>query len=213
MLKKHGFAILLFVISIAMWCFSLPHLSQQVPIHFGANGADGFTSKWYAMTLCLGLLIIPYLLVTFLPKIDPNKANIEKSKKAITMTNYTLLCLMFVINIFVIMSGLGKNIPVNFPFLLIGFLFIVMGNYLQQFKHNYFIGVRTPWTLSSETVWNKTHRLSSKLFVLSGFLILLSSFLPFWYQFYVMVGSILLSVIISFVYSYQAFQKEQKDIK
>ena len=213
MLKKHGFAILLFMIAVVMWCLSFPHLPAEVPIHFGADGADGFASKGYAMTLCLVLLIFPYLLVTFLPKFDPNQKNIEKSKKAITMTNYTLLCMMFMINIFVVLSGLGKQIPANFPFLLVGFLFIVIGNYLQQCKHNYFIGVRTPWTLSSENVWNKTHRLASKLFVLSGFLILFASFLPFWYQFSVLLASTLLTVCTLFVYSYQMFKKEQQTEK
>lgn len=209
MLKKHGFAILLCIVSVVMWVVSFPHLPQDVPIHFGADGADGFASKGYAMIFCLGLLVLPYLLVTILPKFDPNQKNIKKSKKAIQMTNYAVISLMFVINILVLLNAFDIKTSSNIPFILVGFLYIVLGNYIQQCKHNYFIGVRTPWTLSSETVWNKTHRLASKLFVISGFLILLASFLTFWYQLSVLLISTLFTVCILVIYSYQMFKKEQ----
>jgi len=92
--------------------------------------------------------------------------------------------------------------------ILMGSLFILIAQLLKKSKQNYTIGIRTPWTLSSEKVWDKTHKLGAKLFTISGGITILSALFPL-YSFYVLIGSILLSTIYLFVYSYLEYRKEQ----
>ena len=89
--------------------------------------------------------------------------------------NYSVVVLLFLVNMLVIGVGLGYDIPMNStPLILVGLLFIVIGNYLPQCKPNYFVGIKTPWTLSNEEVWRKTHRFSGKVFVVLGIIMILS---------------------------------------
>ncbi len=91
-----------------------------------------------------------------------------------------------------------------------GLLFIVIGSLLRKAKRNWFIGIRTPWTLSSDSVWNETHRLGSVLFMISGVLALIGGFfggmIAFWFLFVPLIGS----TIFLLVYSYVLYQRETR---
>ncbi|MGB4178064.1 MAG: SdpI family protein, partial [Halanaerobiales bacterium] len=88
-------------------------------------------------------------------------------------------------------------------------LFIVMGNYLPKVKHNYFVGVRVPWTLASEKVWKKTHRFAGKLFVISGIIIFLSIFVSEIIRFWLIMICALVTSLASMVYSYLVYRQEE----
>jgi len=94
--------------------------------------------------------------------------------------------------------------------ILVGILFIVMGNYLPQVKSNYFMGIRTPWTLSSEDVWVKTHRLSGKICFVAGIVIFVSTFLPAYLSSDIIISMIAIIVIVPTAYSYFMFKKGMK---
>ncbi|MCY9023192.1 SdpI family protein, partial [Priestia megaterium] len=120
-----------------------------------------------------------------------------------------VLLLFFFINMSTILQGLGYNVPMSYIVpIVVGIIFIIIGNYLQRVRSNYFMGIRTPWTLSNETVWKKTHRLSGKLFFIGGLLIFISAFLPDGYKSMVMWVSIVLCVAIPYLYSYLVYKKE-----
>ena len=109
-----------------------------------------------------------------------------------------------------------KNIDIKIPMqivipILMGGLFVVTGQVIAKARQNFTIGIKTPWTLSSEKVWDRTHALGGKLFTLSGILSISSALLP-QYSFYVVLISILLSTGILFIYSYLEFKKESKSI-
>ncbi|MHB1651786.1 MAG: SdpI family protein [Desulfitobacteriaceae bacterium] len=87
-------------------------------------------------------------------------------------------------------------------------MFIVLGNYMGRFRHNYFIGIRNPWTLANEPVWQKTHRLGGKLFVLVGVLGLISVFLNPMLRFGLFMGGVVALLVITTVYSYWIYRKE-----
>ena len=85
--------------------------------------------------------------------------------------------------------------------IMVGIVFLVVGNYLPKTKQNYTVGIRLPWTLDNEENWNKTHRLAGRLWVLGGLIILVNGFLS-WAVFYVFFGVLLVMVLVPIFYSY-----------
>ncbi|MHC8970700.1 SdpI family protein [Priestia aryabhattai] len=209
-MKKHVFPLGITLLTLVAWLIALPHLPAIMPIHWGANGeADGFATKINAMILTVGIMVLIYFIIAFVPRIDPRKENYKYFSKTYNIVLNAVLLLFFFVNMSTILQGLGYNVPMAYiaP-IMAGLVFIIIGNYLQRVRSNYFMGIRTPWTLSNETVWKKTHRLSGKLFFIGGLLILISAFLPDGYKSVIMWGSIVLCVAIPYLYSYLAYKKE-----
>jgi len=111
-------------------------------------------------------------------------------------------------------SSTGSMRNPNFLIALIGILFALLGNYFQAVRPNYFIGIRTPWTLESEIVWKKTHRMAGRIWMAGGILLALISFLISNNTAIaiVMGGFLSVMVIVPLVYSYTEFQKEKKNM-
>jgi len=209
-MKKHVFPLGITLLTLVAWLIALPHLPATMPIHWGANGeADGFATKINAMILTVGIMVLIYFIIAFVPRIDPRKENYKYFSKTYNIVLNAALLLFFFVNMSTILQGLGYNVPMAYiaP-IMAGLVFIIIGNYLQRVRSNYFMGIRTPWTLSNETVWKKTHRLSGKLFFIGGLLILISAFLPDGYKSVIMWGSIVLCVAVPYLYSYLAYKKE-----
>ena len=209
-MKKHLFPLGITLLTLVAWLIALPHLPATMPIHWGANGeADGFATKINAMILTVGIMVLIYFIIAFVPRIDPRKENYKYFSKTYNILLNAVLLLFFFVNMSTILQGLGYNVPMSYiaP-IMAGLVFIIIGNYLQRVRSNYFMGIRTPWTLSNENVWKKTHRLSGKLFFIGGLLILISAFLPDGYKSVIMWGSIVLCVAIPYLYSYLAYKKE-----
>ncbi|MES9761390.1 SdpI family protein [Priestia megaterium] len=209
-MKKHVFPLGITLLTLVAWLIALPHLPATMPIHWGANGeADGFATKINAMILTVGIMVLIYFVIAFVPRIDPRKENYKYFSKTYNILLNAVLLLFFFVNMSTILQGLGYNVPMSYiaP-IMAGLVFIIIGNYLQRVRSNYFMGIRTPWTLSNENVWKKTHRLSGKLFFIGGLLILISAFLPDGYKSVIMWGSIVLCVAIPYLYSYVAYKKE-----
>jgi len=209
-MKKHLFPLGITLLTLVAWLIALPHLPATMPIHWGANGeADGFATKINAMILTVGIMVLIYFIIAFVPRIDPRKENYKYFSKTYNIVLNAVLLLFFFVNMSTILQGLSYNVPMSYiaP-IMAGLVFIIIGNYLQRVRSNYFMGIRTPWTLSNETVWKKTHRLSGKLFFIGGLLILISAFLPDGYKSVIMWGSIVLCVAIPYLYSYLAYKKE-----
>ncbi|MBK0007120.1 MULTISPECIES: SdpI family protein [Priestia] len=209
-MKKHVFPLSITLLTLVAWLIALPHLPATMPIHWGANGeADGFATKINAMILTVGIMVLIYFIIAFVPRIDPRKENYKYFSKTYNIVLNAVLLLFFFVNMSTILQGLGYNVPMAYiaP-IMAGLVFIIIGNYLQRVRSNYFMGIRTPWTLSNETVWKKTHRLSGKIFFIGGLLILISAFLPDGYKSVIMWGSIVLCVAVPYLYSYLAYKKE-----
>jgi len=209
-MKKHVFPLSITLLTLVAWLIALPHLPATMPIHWGANGeADGFATKINAMILTVGIMVLIYFIIAFVPRIDPRKENYKYFSKTYNIVLNAVLLLFFFVNMSTILQGLGYNVPMAYiaP-IMAGLVFIIIGNYLQRVRSNYFMGIRTPWTLSNETVWKKTHRLSGKIFFIGGMLIFISAFLPDGYKSVIMWGSIVLCVAVPYLYSYVAYKKE-----
>lgn len=212
-MRKHLPYIFLLSATLIMWLIAFPNLPEEIPMQWGADGSVNWTApKLLGAMMNVGILVILYPILVLSPKLDPKRKGYLYTSKAYWIIVYTTLALLVFMNAFVIFQSLGYdlNIEIVIP-ILVGVLFIIIGNYMQTVKANWFMGIRTPWTLSSETVWRKTHRLGSKLFMISGLLFFLIPFLPEEYMIYAVLIPALSSALIPTVYSYILYQNEQKE--
>lgn len=150
------------------------------------------------------LLLLLFLLI---PKIDPLKENIEKFRGYYDGFVVLLMLYLFYVYLLTIIWNLGKRFNM-LPFLApaFGVLFYYVGILLEKAEMNWFIGIRTPWTLSSEIVWDKTHEIGGKLFKIAGILALFGAFFQRYAIFFIVVPVILASVY-TVIYSYFEYQK------
>jgi uncharacterized membrane protein len=150
-----------------------------------------------------------YLLMLAVPAIDPKK-RIQEMGAKYTQLRYALVTAMSALAVVIIyMVERGERGGLTPVLVITGLLIAVLGNYMKTVRPNYFIGIRTPWTLESPEVWNKTHSLAGKLWFAGGLVIVLLPFLvegPL--QVYLLIGLVLLISIIPLVYSYLQFRKQ-----
>jgi uncharacterized membrane protein len=204
-------AFVIVILSFAVSIYVQPQLPQQIASHWNAQGqVDGYMSKETGLFLMplisLGLLIL-FLLI---PKIDPLRKNIEKFRAHYIGLMLLMVSFFFYIHLVTILWNLGVAFNMSLTIIpALSVLFFYLGIVLENARMNWFVGIRTPWTLSNEKVWNKTHKLGGKLFKGSGIVALLGILLPDYFMFFV-VGPIILSSIYLVVYSYLEFQKEIK---
>ncbi|MGM0807132.1 MAG: SdpI family protein [Bacillota bacterium] len=208
-MKKYGWSYLLIALSVLIGVFAYPYLPDQMPMHWNIHGeVDGYWDKQYAAFFPPLLMIVLMALFIFMPRIDPKKENYKKFSSSYTIFITIMNVFFLLLQSMTISYGLGVNIDISLVVNLgIGLLFIVLGNYLPRIKHNYFIGVRTPWTLANEKTWRKTHQLSGKLFVMAGILLVAISFLPGIYKFTGMLVVVLSTVLIATIASYVFFNR------
>jgi uncharacterized membrane protein len=209
MMKKYGWSYFLIALSVLIGVFAYPYLPDQMPMHWNIHGeVDGYWDKQYAAFFPPLLMIVLMALFIFMPRIDPKKENYKKFSGSYTIFITIMNVFFLLLQSMTISYGLGVNIDISLVVNLgIGLLFIVLGNYLPRIKHNYFIGVRTPWTLANEKTWRKTHQLSGKLFVMAGILLVAISFLPGIYKFTGMLVVVLSTVLIATIASYVFFNR------
>jgi len=202
--KKEVAPILIIIIMgiFAAALYTAPCISQ-VPTHWNSQGQiDGWSSKTFAALFFPLLTIAIYLLMLFLPKIDPLKENYQYFEKQYYFIRLILVLFLAGIYIFAFFSAMGYRFNIMYfmvPFL--SALFVVLGIFLPKIKKNYFVGIRTPWTLQSDEVWIKTHKFAGKTMVAGGILGIFTVFLgnsAFWVFIIVMIIAALLPVIYSY---------------
>ena len=205
-----GMALLFFIIGIYLY----PRMPERMASHWNIHGeVDGYISKFWGVFLLPFIFTALALLFVAIPRIDPLKANIEKFRKY--YDGFIILFSIFWFSIYIqtILWNIGIQISptIVFP---VGFsiLFFYIGILCENVKRNWFIGIRTPWTLSNEKVWEKTHRNGGKMFKIAGLIALLGVFFQD-YAFLLILIPVILIVAYTFTYSYFEYQKELKRAK
>ena len=200
---------ILVLISILISIYFFPILPESMASHWNANGVvDGYSSRLLNVILFPGLQVFLLLLLISLPKLDPKGENIKKFENKFYLFINVLLLFFIILQLQVFLWNIDIQVSMNtlMP-ILMGGLFLVMAYLLHYAKQNYTIGIRTPWTLHSEKVWNKTHKLGAKLFTISGLLSIISVVIPS-YSYLVVIVTILLSTLLLVIYSYVEYKKE-----
>ncbi len=209
-----GVAIGIVVLQILIALLVYPFLPALLPSHWNAAGEiDAYLPKALALALFPFISLCVYFLIRFLINLGPSlsRPNQRTSVRAnINVVSIVLLgevLLMLVLELVTIAAGF--HLVVNIRFVLsitLSALFIFVGNYFGKFRRNFWAGIRTPWTLASDTVWERTHRIGGWLFVAVGLLGLLLSFIPF-LQLWGLLGLVLPVMVFLYVYSYSCYQQ------
>ena len=197
------------IVGIAFW----NQLPDPMASHWNVNDqVDGYMSKFWGVFLMPLITLGMLLLFLVIPNIDPLKANIAQFRDVFNMFIAMIVAFMLYIYILSLRWNLGyTNLGMSKAMLpAMGILFILIGYLFRRAKRNFFIGIRTPWTLSSDRVWDETHRLGSVLFIASGVLALIGSLLGGTIAFWFLFGPIMGSTLITLVYSYVLYQREIK---
>lgn len=200
-------AALSFFVSVCLY----PWMPEKVASHWNIRGeVDGYLPKFW------GLFLLPFiftgvaLLLIAVPRIDPLKENIKAFRKY--YDGFLILFSIFLLSIHlqVILWNIGVNVSptVTIP-IGIGLLFFYIGILCENSKRNWFIGIRTPWTLSSDRVWEKTHKLGGKLFKAAGVIATLGALFQE-YAFILILAPIIFAAAYTIVYSYLEYQKEAR---
>lgn len=202
--------VVLLMFGLSAWAWNQLPAGVSLPVHWNAAGeADRYGGKAEGLLLLPAVVIVVLVIFTVVRYLDPLRANIERSGPAYRAVLLGIVFFMAVLHTGAVLSALGY--PINIGLLAapaVGVMFIVMGNYMGKIRRNYMFGVRTPWTLASELSWNKTHRLTGKLFVVSGILTVLAClWSPVW-AFYVMIVTLLGTVGFAMIYSYQVWKRD-----
>ncbi|GIK08133.1 MAG: hypothetical protein JETCAE02_01230 [Anaerolineaceae bacterium] len=184
-------------------------LPDPMPSHWNAAGeVDGYMSKFWGVFLVpiMTIVLLPLFLV--IPQIDPLKANIAKFLGIFNGFIVAFTAYMFLVFGLILAAALGYQFNMTYALLpIVGLLFVGVGYMTGKAKRNFFIGIRTPWTLSSETVWDATHKLGAKLFMLAGAITIVSAFLGeagVW----LMLAALLAAAFVPIVYSYILWRRE-----
>lgn len=151
-----------------------PSAPERMPIHWNAAGeVDGYGDRIHALLLLPCLALAQYLVLRFLPLADPGRANYASFQRTYDSVRLTVLVLLTAIYGMLHASLRGQHVDVALVLpILLGGLFIVLGNSLGKLRPNWFIGIRTPWTLSSKAAWSRTHRVGGWLMVVLGLVVL-----------------------------------------
>jgi len=207
--------LLVFLIAAAIVAAALvyPQLPERIASHWDINGeANGTMSRFWG-TFLMPLIMIGLLaLYAAIPRIDPLKANIEKFRRSYDLLWETLFLYMIYVHGLIIAWNLGQRFDMTtFMLPAVAVLYYVIGGILEHAERNWFVGIRTPWTLSSDVVWKKTHVLGAKLFKLSALVTFVSAFLGHAIAFAAIIGVAVLTSLTVIIYSYLEFRKLPRD--
>ncbi|MBL4642161.1 MAG: SdpI family protein [Flavobacteriaceae bacterium] len=187
-------------------------LPDKVPMHWNLQGEiDRFGNKSELILIPVLLPLLIYVILLIIPKIDP-KNKIKNMGNKYQTIKILLTIFLSTLALLILYSSKNKSFEnPNYIVLLIGLLYLILGNYFKTIKTNYFIGIRTPWTLENETVWKETHKLGGKMWFIGGLIIILSSLLvekQTNFTLFIIITAII--TIIPIVYSYLKFQNHKK---
>jgi uncharacterized membrane protein len=204
---------LLVVAAMVAWAIytagQLPE-GAQLPTHFDAAGnPDRYTDALPALLINPAILFVVSLLFTAVPYIEPLQDKLEGSAPLLTVAWIGMLALMPLVQLITAAPAYGWDLP---PFLImsaVGVLLIAMGNWLPKSRPGFFVGIRTPWTITDTDVWIATHRLAGKLFMLGGAVMVIAPFLPLppGARVVLTLASILVAALVPVVYSFLLWRR------
>lgn len=187
-------------------------LPATIPTHWNAHGdVNDWSSRVFGAWMSPLLMLAVAIILPNLPKIDPRQANYEKFRPSYDLVVNAVITMLGVLHVAMLGSALGWPISMRrLAPLMMGVLFITLGNVLPRARPNWWFGIRTPWTLSNDRVWERTHRVGGYLFVGAGVVLALLVFLPWTMALPIIVGCCVAVSATPLVYSYIVWKQETK---
>ena len=185
---------------------------SRVASHWNFAGqVDGYAGRVEGAFALPMLLLAMYLLFLVLPVVDPKRERYVEFDNYYKLFRAAIMAVLLVVYTAMGLFNLGYPIKIGTVVSgSIGILFVVLGSFMGKIKSNWFMGIRTPWTLSSEKVWNKTHQMGGWLFVIYGLMIIATPYLPQNWGMYLFVAGAVILVMGTMVYSYWLYSQEKR---
>ncbi|HEY0115542.1 MAG TPA: SdpI family protein [Allosphingosinicella sp.] len=203
------------IIGAALVAGSILPDAMRLPIHWGLNGeADAFADKWTALLMPAAIVAAVSLLFYFMPVLEPRREGLARSQGLYLWGWIAILLMGVVIEFAVLAVAFGWGVSVNHLIVgAVGIMLVMIGNQLGKSRSMYLIGLRTPWTLASEEVWIKTHRLAGKLMVAGGLAMVAAALLPLPSGLLITVPIVAVALIagVSILYSFILWRRERMD--
>lgn len=206
--KSLAIILAIIIISFIIAIYVYPLLPDRIASHWNMRGEiDGYMSKFWGTFLMPVISIILLLAFIFLPRLDPLKKNVDQFRMYFESFIIVIFLFFFYIFLLTIFWNLGKRFNIG-QMLAPAFaiLWFFGGILVGKAKQNWFIGIRTPWTLSSDKSWEKTHALGAKFFKVSAFIALAGLIFPTYAIYFVMIPVIFFAIYL-IVYSYFVYNK------
>jgi len=212
-MRSRWFGLVIAVVAAGISIWAYPQLPPTVATHWNLRGvADGFSSRLMAVSIMPLVIIAMTGVFNVLPRLDPRRANYSKFIGTYWLIANAVILFILIGHGMIVATGLGYPVKIGRTMPIgVGLLFIVLGNYLTRVEPNWFVGIRTPWTLSSDTVWRKTHRTGGWLMVLGGIVIAACAFFPPRAFLPLFIAAVLIMAVIPIVQSYVLWKREQHD--
>jgi uncharacterized membrane protein len=200
-----------FVVMAALSAWAYVRLPDDalVPLRWGIDGeVAAYAGKLQGLFITVALFPLVAGLLALVPRIEPRKVNLTRSARAFRATIYAVIVFFVALHVLIVVTAFGHAVDVNrvIP-LAVGLLLVVVGNWLPKIRSNFLFGIRTPWTLTSDHTWRRTHRAGGWAFVALGLgTIVMSLLLPTTALLAVIGGGAALITVGAFAYSYAVWR-------
>jgi uncharacterized membrane protein len=196
--------------SLAFSAVVYPRLPDRMPVHWGFDGEiDRYGSRVEGAFLLPVVMLAIWALMRWLPTIDPRRANYAKFQDTYDLVITSALGLFTAMHVAIVGTALGWPLSIGrLAPALVGLLFVVLGNSLPRARPNWWFGIRTPWTLSNDRVWMRTHRVGGYLLLGAGLVFLVAAALPSPWTFGVAIAAAIAASVGSIIYSYLVWKEE-----
>ncbi|GLX68730.1 SdpI family protein [Paenibacillus glycanilyticus] len=188
-------------------------LPDVVGSHYNVRGEqDGTMAKANMWLMYGGIGIALPVFLSIVRAVDPRRSNYARFSSYYLLMRWTISLFIHGVFLLMILQNLDYDLPfISIVFGGLGIMWMVIGNRMGQLRSNFFMGIRTPWTITDENNWRSTHRLGGRLWVIAGLLMLLGAFLlPAEWLIGVLIVSMILSVVVPYVYSYRLYAEAKK---
>ena len=198
------FLLIFAVVVVAIFLYA--ELPDQIPTHWNLDGeVDDYTAKPWGVAILPLAAILVFVVMRLIPVISPKGFRTDKFMDVINVFTVAMVGFMCGVAVLVLLEANGQDVRINeMIFAGVGLLFIVLGNYMGKVRKNFFIGIRTPWTLASDEVWSRTHRLGGKVLILIGLFMMLNGFVRFSERW--LMAAIIAAALVPVVYSYVIYR-------
>lgn len=202
--RKDFFMLLIGLIPTIVALINYNKLPLRMGTHFNSyNEVDGYMDRPAAIAMLLFLGLGLPLILKVARRVDPKSENYTKFEGVYELLRWAMTVFMLIVGMFLVVYNLGYRLNVKMvtsP--LVGLLFMILGNFMGKIRYNYTMGIRTPWTLSNETVWRKTHRMAGPMWMAAGAVMILGAFLPGSWSLPVTLTCVAVVVLVPTAYSY-----------
>ena len=214
-MKSKKIAVSIMVVVCVTWIVAVFYdgkLPDKIPSHWNIDGEiNGYMTKPWGVYMLPLMSTVLSMILWYLPKIAPKGFKLDSARKAYNIIIFVMSVFLLAIMVMIFEAALDNTLnTTQFVFTMVGSLFVIIGNYLSKVPKNFFFGIRTPWTLSSDKVWYQTHRVGSWIFIVCGMLVIFVSLMGLSQNFTValLVSAGLLPVIYSLIsyYKIEGFQ-------